>query len=64
MKKPSKLQELHKLIKNKASRSRKEIHYTVPDMWNCFGYEGTHREDGQVEVKPYKFYQQAIEHVG
>jgi starch synthase (maltosyl-transferring) len=59
----SKLQQLHELLKKKTT-SRKKIHYTVPDMWNCFGYSDKKvvvREDGQLEVNPYKFYSQVIE---
>jgi starch synthase (maltosyl-transferring) len=63
--KTSKLQQLKEQLKNK-TKSRKKLHYTVPDLWNCFGYKGkdaVYREDGQIEVHPYKFYHAAIEHV-
>ena len=63
--KTSKLLQLKEQLKKKTV-SRKKMHYTVPDMWNCFQYKGKDllvREDGQLQVNPYKFYHAAIDYV-
>ncbi|MEQ8197448.1 MAG: alpha-amylase family glycosyl hydrolase [Clostridiaceae bacterium] len=40
-----------------------EIIYSVPDLWNCFGYDGKEKkvtESGLLYVNPYKFYHDCI----
>lgn len=38
------------------------MNYTVPDLWNCFGYDGIIKklEDGRIYVNPYRFYHDCI----
>ena len=57
-----KLLELKRVLENKA-RSNQVFNYTVPDLWNCFGYKGDEQiktQWGEIIVNPYKFYSEVI----
>ncbi len=61
----SKLSSLIRLmdfLEKNISKGEK-IKYSVPDLWNCFSYNGEEKEtagDGLISVNPYKFYYSCI----
>ncbi len=57
---------LHKLLANlkKKARGTKIFNYTIPDLWNVWGYDGEEKvelRNGELIVNPYKFYSKLIE---
>ena len=61
----SKLQELSDLLEARAQATAGLIfNYTVPDLWNCFDYQGKDLRKtpwGELVVNPYNFYRSAIQ---
>ncbi|MDP4144413.1 MAG: alpha-amylase family glycosyl hydrolase [Bacillota bacterium] len=58
----SNLVKLMKVLGNKINKG-KEVRYSVPDLWSCFGYEGEEKivgDNGAIYVNPYKFYHDCI----
>ncbi|MHC1684275.1 MAG: alpha-amylase family glycosyl hydrolase [Clostridiaceae bacterium] len=60
--KESKLRRLSQILEDKFSLGE-NIWYYVPDLWNCFGYDGSEsykKDNGEMYVNPYKFYHSCI----
>jgi glycosidase len=61
----SKLQELLDILDQQVLATASQIfNYTVPDLWNCFDYQGEELRKtpwGELVVNPYRFYRDAIQ---
>lgn len=56
------LSKLMQTLKKKISMG-KNIQYSVPDLWDCFGYTGPEKislKEGTIYVNPYQFYYSCI----
>jgi len=56
------LEKLNTILKKKA-RGRKVYNYVVPDLWNCFDYQGKEQIKtpwGELIVNPFKFYSDLV----
>lgn len=61
-KRKSRLKKLMEVLNENIKKGEK-IKYGVPELWNCFGYDGEEKENtdyGVVFVNPYKFYHDCI----
>lgn len=62
----SKLMELRRILDRRLLEGAGEVfNYTVPDLWNCFDYQGEELRKtpwGELVVNPYRFYRDAIQH--
>jgi len=60
----SKLQELLTILDRRVSETEGDVfNYTVPDLWNCFDYQGVELRKtpwGELVVNPWRFYRDAI----
>lgn len=60
----SKLQELAKILETRARATAGLVfNYTIPDLWNCFDYQGEELRRtpwGELVVNPYAFFASAI----
>ncbi|MGH4120571.1 alpha-amylase family glycosyl hydrolase [Clostridium sp.] len=58
----SSIKKLMNVLKKKIHNG-KDIKYAVPELWNCFGYNGEEKKEygnGVIYVNPYKFYYDCI----
>ncbi len=56
------LEKLNKVLQKKA-RTKKVFNYAIPDLWNCFDYQGKEQVKtpwGEVIVDPFKFYYELV----
>ena len=60
----SKLRELLEILDQCVARTADTVfNYTIPDLWNCFDYQGEELRKtpwGELVVNPYRFYRDAI----
>ncbi|WP_306599740.1 hypothetical protein [Geothrix sp. 21YS21S-2] len=60
----SKLLELLRILDDRVAGTKGQVfNYTVPDLWNCFDYQGEELRKtpwGELVVNPYSFYRDAI----
>ena len=59
-----KLQDLMKILDQRVIDTAGQVfNYTVPDLWNCFDYQGEELQKtpwGELVVNPYRFYRDVI----
>ena len=59
-----KLQDLMKILDQRVQDTEGQVfNYTVPDLWNCFDYQGEELRKtpwGELLVNPYRFYRDVI----
>ncbi|MGL4953380.1 MAG: alpha-amylase [Culicoidibacterales bacterium] len=56
------LRAVSSLQKQELASKKTIFNYTIPDLWNCFGFEATKTTPwGELLVNPYSFYRSVIE---